>query len=178
MRVIRGAALVPDDLKINISAGDRNGNRSVTAYLGDATHTDFFDPRKDFYRTKFAAAACEAFGLRWAEDQISQLVRKQAGGPDTSPLLMKYDIGELLQQFPDRRPAVIDGLAREGETLNVVSHSKIGKSWMICQLAISIVVGLPWLGRFLTKRGRVQACSARRLRFPILTCAMSSNRAC
>jgi hypothetical protein len=154
-RVERGAALLPANLVITMGAIDRNGSRPVSAKLGDDIHFDFFDPRKDFLLSKFAAAACEALGLEWAENQIKDLVREKAGGNHTSALLEKYDIGEMLQQFPQRRPVVIDGLAREGETMNAISHSKIGKSWMICQLALSIVTGLLWLGRFATSKGRV-----------------------
>jgi hypothetical protein len=48
---------------------------------------------------------------------------------------------------------VVDGLCRRGEVMNFISGSKVGKSWAVYQLALSLAVGRPWLG-FETKRGR------------------------
>ncbi|MBT5610105.1 MAG: AAA family ATPase, partial [Lentisphaerae bacterium] len=43
-------------------------------------------------------------------------------------------------------PPVIHGLLREGETMNLIAPPKIGKSWMVSALAISVASGLDWLG--------------------------------
>src|SRR5262245_32894693 len=37
---------------------------------------------------------------------------------------------ELLRRYPDLRPAVIEGLLRQGETLNLIAAPKVGKSWL------------------------------------------------
>jgi hypothetical protein len=55
--------------------------------------------------------------------------------------------GELRKAFPQLRPVVIDGLLRQGETMNVIGASKAGKSWLIHGLAVSVANGLWWLGR-------------------------------
>lgn len=64
-------------------------------------------------------------------------------------------IGELVQRHPALRPPVVDGLIRQGETCNLISKSKVGKSWMVYGLALSVVSGRPWLDRFPTARGSV-----------------------
>jgi hypothetical protein len=64
-------------------------------------------------------------------------------------------LGELLRDHPDRRPAVIHGLLREGETMNIIAAPKLGKSWLAQLLAFDIVTGRPWLGTFETEPGRV-----------------------
>lgn len=51
-------------------------------------------------------------------------------------------------------PVVIDGIVREGETINIVSDSKVGKTWFVHLLALSICAGLDWLGMML-EQGRV-----------------------
>jgi hypothetical protein len=63
--------------------------------------------------------------------------------------------GELLRRYPERRPAVIEGLLREGETMNVIASSKRGKSWLILSLLFAIGLGRRWLDTFDTTQGRV-----------------------
>ena len=53
---------------------------------------------------------------------------------------------QLIQLYPALRKPVIEGLLREGETMNVISAPKIGKSWLVIDLALSIATGRPWLG--------------------------------
>ncbi|QDU87197.1 Replicative DNA helicase [Pirellulimonas nuda] len=67
----------------------------------------------------------------------------------------KFDLGELLKLHPRLNPAVIDGLCRQGETVNLISMSKVGKSWLGYSLALSIITGRRWLDRFDTHCGRV-----------------------
>jgi len=50
---------------------------------------------------------------------------------------------------------VVDGLLREREVANIISMSKVGKSWLAYGLAMSVLTGRPWLGRFGTSPGRV-----------------------
>jgi hypothetical protein len=74
-----------------------------------------------------------------------------ASGVDLSSLLVGVDTGppslrQLVRAFPDLRKPVIEGLLREGETMNVISAPKIGKSWLVNDLALAIASGSPWLG--------------------------------
>lgn len=57
----------------------------------------------------------------------------------------------MAKKYPELRPIVIDGLLRQGETMNVIGASKAGKSWLIHGLAVSVANGLWWLGREVTK---------------------------
>lgn len=64
-------------------------------------------------------------------------------------------LGELLRGYPNLRPPIIEGLLRQGETLNLIAPPKAGKSWLVLGLAISIATGKPFLGEFNTVRGNV-----------------------
>lgn len=64
-------------------------------------------------------------------------------------------LGELRRSHPDRRPFVVDGLVREGETMNIIAAPKVGKSWLIYSLLLSIANNERWLGRFDVAGGKV-----------------------
>src|SRR5262249_16042108 len=61
---------------------------------------------------------------------------------------------ELEGRFPLLRPAVLTGLARQGEIANVIAPSKIGKSWFMYGLALTVANGATWLGQFPATKGR------------------------
>jgi hypothetical protein len=61
---------------------------------------------------------------------------------------------QLMSRFPHLRTPVIEGLAREGELVNIIASSKMGKSWLALNLALCLVTGRSWLG-FATRRGKV-----------------------
>ncbi|MDX1968993.1 MAG: AAA family ATPase [Planctomycetaceae bacterium] len=65
------------------------------------------------------------------------------------------DICDLRQAHPRLRRPIIEGLLREGEIVNVISASKVGKSWLTYGLALSKACGLDWLGRFRCTPGNV-----------------------
>lgn len=81
-------------------------------------------------------------------DDIEDQVTHEIKWPSIS-----YD--ELAAQYPRLNDPVIDGLARVAETLNIISVSKVGKSWLVYNLLLSTVTGRTWLDRFPTARGRV-----------------------
>lgn len=64
-------------------------------------------------------------------------------------------VRQLMAACPALRPPVIDGLLREGETMNLIASPKTGKSWLVLDLAIAVATGRPWLGRFPTVAGDV-----------------------
>jgi hypothetical protein len=53
---------------------------------------------------------------------------------------------ELVRAHPRLRPPIIEGLLREGETMNVIASPKMGKSWLVTDLALAVATGQPWLG--------------------------------
>lgn len=67
----------------------------------------------------------------------------------------RVSLAQLRAKFPKLHPPIVEGLIRQGETANVVSVSKIGKSWLGYGLALSIITGREWLDRFQTVPGRV-----------------------
>lgn len=69
--------------------------------------------------------------------------------------LQPISLTQLQADNPHLNPPVINGLLRKGETANVVAASKVGKSWLVYDLALSIATGSPWLDRFDTEQGRV-----------------------
>lgn len=62
---------------------------------------------------------------------------------------------DIAERHPFLREPIIDGLLRVGETMNVIAAPKTGKSWLVNDLALSIVTGKPWLTRHAVNRGRV-----------------------
>ncbi len=67
----------------------------------------------------------------------------------------KFTFADLAAGYPTLKPKVVDGLFRAGETVNLISVSKIGKSWLAYLLALCIIMGRLWLDKFQTSRGRV-----------------------
>jgi AAA domain len=64
-------------------------------------------------------------------------------------------IGQLIDDNPRLHEPVIDGLLRRGETANIISVSKVGKSWLAIMLALSIARGRKFLDTYECKSGRV-----------------------
>lgn len=64
-------------------------------------------------------------------------------------------VRELMEMYTDLRRPVIHGLMREGETMNVIAPSKSFKSWLVASLAVCVVSGRPWFGRYETVKGPV-----------------------
>ena len=67
----------------------------------------------------------------------------------------RLGVADLVRRYPHVNRPVVDGLFRRGETCNVIADPKVGKSWMVYGLALSVVGGRPWLDRFDTTPGRV-----------------------
>jgi len=72
-----------------------------------------------------------------------------------SPPLEPLSIRSLIGKYPELRKPILHGLLREGETMNLISASKMGKSWLVIDLALSIATGRDWLGQFHCQRGDV-----------------------
>lgn len=67
----------------------------------------------------------------------------------------KFLFCDLVQAYPTLNKPVVHGLFREGETVNVVSTSKAGKSWLAYNLALSVIANRPWLQTFDVEPGPV-----------------------
>ena len=62
---------------------------------------------------------------------------------------------ELRARYRALRTPVIDGLLRQGETMNLIAAPKAGKSWLSMGLALAVASGTTWLGRFATTPSEV-----------------------
>lgn len=72
-----------------------------------------------------------------------------------SQALTPVSVATLCSSHVDMKPQIIHGLLREQETLNLISAPKMGKSWLVNDLAICLAAGTAWLGRFNTTACRV-----------------------
>lgn len=90
---------------------------------------------------------------------LAQCTSDEAASPrsfTTEPPSPQFiSVRQLMAACPALRPPVIDGLLREGETMNLIASPKTGKSWLVLDLAIAVATGRPWLGRFPTVAGDV-----------------------
>ena len=71
------------------------------------------------------------------------------------PPLIPVPLEDFMEQNPELPAPVVHGLMREGETMNIIANTKVGKSWLAMDLALSVATGRPWLATFPTARGRV-----------------------
>lgn len=62
---------------------------------------------------------------------------------------------DLWIRFPILRRPIVHGLLRQGEVMNVVSATKVGKSWLVNDLALAVASGGMWLDTFKCESGRV-----------------------
>jgi hypothetical protein len=116
----------------------------------------------DYTESEALASLTSAFNGKAREPWSDRAEGKSAGTSegngapgDDDDLPDIIDIGELWDTYPEMREPVIQDLLRRGETMNVVSTTKVGKSWMIVGLALSMATGKYWLGKFLAGPGRV-----------------------
>ena len=91
--------------------------------------------------------------------------------PATPPLsLVPLTVRQLMAKHPKLRKPIIHGLLREGETMNLISAPKMGKSWLATDLALAVSTGRDWLDTFPCERGNVLILDNE------LHCETSANR--
>lgn len=96
-----------------------------------------------------AASALRAQGYGGSQSDAPSAQTPEPPVPDFK------SIGQLLHDYPQLRAPVVNGLLRQGETMNVIAPPKTGKSWLVTDLALSVATGRPWLGSFPTVRSQV-----------------------
>lgn len=80
-----------------------------------------------------------------------------ADNPDLVPIKLEpISICDLIQNYPELRPVVIEGILRRGETANIIASPKVGKSFLAGNLAWSVADGRPWLSHEV-EQGKVRA---------------------
>lgn len=101
---------------------------------------------------KCCAPPLDAREVQSIARSIARYAPHSDGAPDP-PAIRSY--GELVRTFPKLREPTIDGLLRRGETMNVIAPPKLGKSWLVNDLALAVAIGRLWLGQFVTTRSKV-----------------------
>ena len=99
----------------------------------------------------------EALPSRTTEYQRTEPAKaKQTDQPNShAPIAWEFkSVWKAIENPLSMREAVIEGLVRRGEVMNIVASTKVGKSWMAARLSFSVVTGIKWLGRA-TRQGRV-----------------------
>lgn len=69
-----------------------------------------------------------------------------------------FTFADLSNAYPQMKPPLIDGLVRIGEVMNIIANTKVGKSWFLYDLALSIVTGRYLFGRLPCTKGKVLIC--------------------
>lgn len=93
---------------------------------------------------------------RYEPDQVATAVaeghwQQMVDAPPVRPLSVR----DLVVKYPEMRDPVVHGLLRRGETMNIISSPKLGKSWLVIDLALAVACGRMWLDSFQTERGDV-----------------------
>lgn len=103
----------------------------------------------------------QPFPRFWSEAEMLQRLRDaervcpRGNSSTPAPLTEPPTIGELLLECPTLRPPVIQGLLRQGETMNLIASPKTGKSWLAADLALMFATGQPLFDTFATVPGKV-----------------------
>jgi hypothetical protein len=104
----------------------------------------------------FPAAWSDTDIVRRLRDAERQCRRGEHKKPSSERIVPSCkSVGQLLTDHPELRKPVIHGLLRQGETANLIAPSKVGKSWLVTDLALSLATGRPWLDTFATEAGNV-----------------------
>lgn len=93
---------------------------------------------------------------RYEPDQVATAVAEGHWQQmvETQPI-RPLSVRDLVVKYPEMRDPVVHGLLRRGETMNIISSPKLGKSWLVIDLALAVACGRMWLESFQTERGDV-----------------------
>jgi hypothetical protein len=94
--------------------------------------------------------------------QIGQIMKRaaeeagQQAAAESGPLVYApKTAAELMREYPEMRPSVIEGIARQSEIINIIAPPKTHKSWLVMGLAFDVATGGNWLDTFATAKGNV-----------------------
>lgn len=128
--------------------------KQVATALAFCTKPQFVsDEQWRYYNSSAGRDQLRAWGMIFDRDDETENCRqnqKQERMEQDDDIRIQGFWG-LRKQFPTLRQPVVDGLFRRGETCNIVSPTKVGKTWMSYGLIMSIIAGMRWLGQFATK---------------------------
>jgi hypothetical protein len=139
------ASLPPIPAGTVVYAGDRSNYGTMIADHGDTCTVHFRSPEG-----QEAIKELPKFELRSQNGQ-------SLGGTANAEIILPppMTLEEMIRDYPQLRPPVVEGLLRRGETMNIIAAPKQGKSWLAHGLAFAVVDGFAWLDTFQCERGRV-----------------------
>jgi hypothetical protein len=147
------------------SATLKDGSGGGVFYVFSSS-ADPFEPNRAY--SPFAVYALLEHGGNWSRaasalrtqgfgsppgTAVGPVVGAGATAPFEQP--QPLSVRELRAQYPQLRQPVIHGLLRRGETMNLISAPKMGKSWLVLDLALAVATGRDWLEQFRCERGEV-----------------------
>ena len=145
-----------------IQAELRRINNTEAADFATELAREFFSDAELIHWANQCLELGRACGLYSAADRIKAALDAGQSTADVSHMLAEINAAgesgtdadqaiisasDLVETFPNLRPYIIDGLLRQGETMNLIAAPKIGKSWMLLAMLLCIAAGLFWLGR-------------------------------
>lgn len=133
-------------------AGDRDGNWGYMLDTGTQPPSEYGPPEEAESGVYVWADGVEVNLNGLLETARQKRLESGVYQPDTSQGVI--DICDLIADYPELKPPIIEGILREEEVCTIIASPKIGKSHMTLGLAIQIATGRPWLG-FPTRAGKV-----------------------
>lgn len=151
-----------------IGCMSRSGNELLSVFSTNAspfpgpgaghacsTHTRFDAYARLNHGGDHRAAAKELAARGYGEQGYAGGDHGDSGDAEQNPAPEILTAGALVQRCPQRLEAVIEGLLRVRETMNVIAAPKLGKSWCTLLMALSVAMGRRWLDLFDTRQSRV-----------------------
>lgn len=134
---------------IEFNLDDQSAIRCIRQYAGEVPFPKQWSDDEIMKRLRDAESHCDR-GTATADTAETKSSTKQ---PYVEPKYLPVD--KLVASYPEMRQPIIDGLLRQGETMNVIAPPKLGKSWLVTDLAVAIATGRRWLDVYDTHQGNV-----------------------
>lgn len=128
---------------------DDDAMRCIRQYAGVRPFPKDWTDTQIAKRLRDAEKTCKRGEASHSDDENGNRSEDQKFTPQIRP------VGELLSDFPVLRDPIIEGLLRVGETMNVIAPPKLGKSWLVLDLAMAVATGRDWLDAYPTHQGNV-----------------------
>jgi hypothetical protein len=120
---------------------------------GDTVHSGTVILSEDASRRSFATDAANKLSDPSITEDIADGLRAKYAEIYIGREFPIYTFGQLEAKYPQLREPVLEGLLRVGETMNIIASSKVGKSWLVDDLALAFVTCRPWLSTFASYGG-------------------------
>ncbi|MBX3415470.1 MAG: AAA family ATPase [Pirellulales bacterium] len=137
--------------------------RLMQAVPGPTNGAHYATQVKDAWRKRRAASVASGIAIQAANGVDTQTMLRGAlrdfgalaEDSGLSRGLAPVNVVNLATAHPHLNPIVVDGWLRLEEVANLIAASKVGKSWLVYGLLLSIVMGVRWLDVFLCAPSRV-----------------------